>query len=1693
MRKLFFLLIACIFSAGISLKAQLNLPQISSGGDEYWYYIYYPEQARVITASGDESEKVFIQPPVYGGTEEQLWKVEVAADGNYIFTNKKGAQLYRNKNEDKYYSLDLSNPLNTLTADTLSTFKFDAYTGSTYSKDITLLVKDVEGSYINRVNGGVDKYALQNYGSTSDSGSAIQFLTPEQLFTIYPKISSGADEHWYYMYYPEQSRAMTALGDGEKVFIQPPVNSGAENQLWKVEVAGDGNYIFTNKEKAQSLYFGDPRYYSSKTSTPSTFKIEGYTGDTYSKDNTFVVKRINSDGTEAGHINRVNHNSDGDQYALQNWRSTSDTGSAIQFLSSEQLFPGFPKVSTTDAPTWYQIQVKGSDTDRNDKVLSLSDEASGFRIYGAGQMFSEEDELNKQLWRFENSDGNFKIINRFDEGKSVSIASWEEKTISVAVGSSTPKEWELIPSTNISAGYYLIKDAAGGNEPYLHQANNYGGREFVVMTTGSGYGTGMDSQFRFVKFGSPSLAANPASVNFPTVLTGSNPDQIQLTVTGSYLEADISYEIEGADKSKFSVAPTEGWNARIGGVLNISLLPPLNEEAEYTATLILKSTGAEEKTVTLTAKVQQAPVTPVAGGWYYMNWYRSGYGNALKDNGLGEMVKNVPIEAGSGSQIWKLVEAENDRVQPQSLAGHVLELNGANPNRVVAKEKSSVTYELVSNPHYVGLTAYALIYSGSQHLDHVNSNPNKDCLGTWGIPDGDGAAIMFYQVPDGLYAGSSDVGFGLMSISENPTQTLNILGIGLGSDITVSPVSGEGAAAYTVTQSADWDALTGGTLEIKFKPVGDESYPAVITITSDTYSANINLTGEGTTKPIITVDEALIDMGTATLNMYAPGKDLTVSGVLIQDHIAYEIVNDPDGVFEVVEKEDWTPTGGGTLHVTGKPKEVKSYTAELVFTTTNGDEKRVPLQLTGETVELPVIVSDDLNEVWYYINFERGNAYIQNLGINRPISNRASADNDAQLWKVVTTGITGQYQFVNKANRNKFSYTASALPNVKADRFYTSPTSDYTFKFVKTSNEKWVIYCNELKSNINKTGSSVDWEFCQYSYTNDTGNYVNFIQEDQMTEYKFPRISTETESYWYQIEFERNVNAPNGLIIQQNGLGSDLKAADKKVGELSQYWKILGSDGNYVITDYYGYNVKLVDGVFKVVNGTGDLFEILPVRGGNYEGSLFIKRKETSSLNGFNPKNGSYIGHSIAEFGMNDGGTALKFFSTMPRNNADLSSLTVSVGTLDSRFFPSILSYMVELPYSIEEITIEGKTVSPFASLTGEGTFNLVVGDNKLSLIVSSEDGSVTKEYEVNVVRQEREKDATLASISLSKGELSPNFQSTINEYVLVMQNSLPLSLDGIPSISEASVLGTVDSELTSLRSTSSEIILGEAGCNNVVLFTVTSEDGSSTSTYKITINPLPDVLYSDLGKLIDVNLDETLALSTINVNPKGGRFEGNGVFWKVFDPTGLDAGQNTITYYYEDPVSGCSSSCEISLNVIYPKIDKIISDDLQEVLVKKGTTETEVISQLPTSVRIFDNKGKEYTIPLTWIIEGYDENMEGTYTAKGQFELPSFVSQSSPEKNLFVTTAIVVESGLSLETIDANEVKIYPNPSKGLIYISAKEDSEFSITDMSGRLLKQGVVISRNPVSLNLSSGIYLVRIKNDTNITTHRVVIQK
>jgi hypothetical protein len=80
----------------------------------------------------------------------------------------------------------------------------------------------------------------------------------------------------------------------------------------------------------------------------------------------------------------------------------------------------------------------------------------------------------------------------------------------------------------------------------------------------------------------------------------------------------------------------------------------------------------------------------------------------------------------------------------------------------------------------------------------------------------------------------------------------------------------------------------------------------------------------------------------------------------------------------------------------------------------------------------------------------------------------------------------------------------------------------------------------------------------------------------------------------------------------------------------------------------------------------------------------------------------------------------------------------------------------------------------------------------------------------------------------------------------------------------------------------------------------------------------------------------------------------------------------------------------------------------------------------------------------------------------------------------------------VNVRDIQAQEMKIFPNPAAEIVSFDLKEPSEISIYNSAGILMKQQLAYpSRNSVNISdLNPGLYFVKMKNNNKVAQKLII---
>ncbi|RZA30570.1 MAG: cadherin-like beta sandwich domain-containing protein, partial [Proteobacteria bacterium] len=194
--------------------------------------------------------------------------------------------------------------------------------------------------------------------------------------------------------------------------------------------------------------------------------------------------------------------------------------------------------------------------------------------------------------------------------------------------------------------------------------------------------------------------------------------------------------------------------------------------------------------------------------------------------------------------------------------------------------------------------------------------------------------------------------------------------------------------------------------------------------------------------------------------------------------------------------------------------------------------------------------------------------------------------------------------------------------------------------------------------------------------------------------------------------------------------------------------------------------------------------------------------------------------------------------------NADLATLTISASTLSPVFSPGNTSYSALVGNGVNSITFTPGVSEPNATVTVNGqavssgsasaAIPLVVGPNVVTIVTSAQNGT-NKTYTVTITREAppASPDATLSSLTLSAGAITPTFDANVTSYNVTVANTVT-GTTVTPTVTVAGATIKVNGATVASGATSAGIplIVG----SNTITTVVTAQDGIGINVYTVTI-----------------------------------------------------------------------------------------------------------------------------------------------------------------------------------------------------------------------------------------------------------------
>jgi len=281
---------------------------------------------------------------------------------------------------------------------------------------------------------------------------------------------------------------------------------------------------------------------------------------------------------------------------------------------------------------------------------------------------------------------------------------------------------------------------------------------------------------------------------------------------------------------------------------------------------------------------------------------------------------------------------------------------------------------------------------------------------------------------------------------------------------------------------------------------------------------------------------------------------------------------------------------------------------------------------------------------------------------------------------------------------------------------------------------------------------------------------------------------------------------------------------------------------------------------------------------------------------------------------------------TAPPASVNLSSLSLSAGTISPSFDPTNVSYTATVGYAVSSVSVNAVALDTKALVRINGSTNktvpLAVGVNAIIVKVFGYDGNTVKEYLISVIRGAPSTNANLSDLEISKGTLSPEFDESKYSYNASVASAVS-SVSVTPTAEDSG--STIAVNGTTVTSGSSVTISLPVNSTTTITVAVTAQDGTAKNSYVINMTRAAVSANANLSSLV---------ISNGTLTP---RFDPNTTFYRAEIATSQASSTITPTVSYNaasvfvngSAVNSGSASSSIPLNIGVNKASvKVIAEN---------------------------------------------------------------------------------------------------------------------------------------------------------------------
>lgn len=414
----------------------------------------------------------------------------------------------------------------------------------------------------------------------------------------------------------------------------------------------------------------------------------------------------------------------------------------------------------------------------------------------------------------------------------------------------------------------------------------------------------------------------------------------------------------------------------------------------------------------------------------------------------------------------------------------------------------------------------------------------------------------------------------------------------------------------------------------------------------------------------------------------------------------------------------------------------------------------------------------------YYLDVERETEVIQVEAIPEDKNATVTGDGEVSL----NVGVNYVEVVVTSENGTKKAYTIIVTRNGSSNNYLESLTvsdSSLSPEFLKTVNDYTVVVPYETEE-ITFSGKAED----DHAYVTGLERYALEVGDNSLS------ITVIAE--------DGSTNIYHVVVKREEIVSSKLKDLSVKNYTLNQEFS----------KDVYDYNVVVDNEVVSL-----DL-QVVPLdKGATWE--IIGNSNFVVGMNEVKIKVTDRLGKTISTYVLN--------VNRQNYANTYLAYIYPSVGTLDPAFDKMNLSYTVTVENEVDTIDIAAEPEITTNTLTGDGSYSLTPGDNKISLVVTSPTG-VSRTYYVNVVRKKRSANHLTSLEVRANGNsqtLTPAFEAAVLEYRTEVE----------PGVSNAQIIASAEEGAIIHGDGNKSLEVGD----NLFEVQVVAENGEER-IYKITI-----------------------------------------------------------------------------------------------------------------------------------------------------------------------------------------------------------------------------------------------------------------